>query len=56
MIMKGKLRFKKRTGMAKDLGTVKRWSNAFLHYVAVIAEFKRYDITAALLDFHARIV
>ena len=35
---------------------MKRWSNAFLHYVAVIAEFKRYDITAALLDFHARIV
>jgi hypothetical protein len=55
-ISRGRLRFKKRTGTAKDLGTVKRWSNAFLHYVAIVAEFKRYDITAALLEFHARIV
>ena len=55
-ISRGRLRFKKRAGTAKDLGTVKRWSNAFLHYVAIVAEFKRYDITAALLEFHARIV
>jgi hypothetical protein len=55
-ILRGRLRFKKGTGTAKDLRTVKRWSNAFLHYIAIVAKFKRYDITAALLDFQARIV
>jgi hypothetical protein len=42
-ITRGRLRFKKRTGTAKDLRTVKRWSNAFLHYVAIVAKFKRYN-------------
>jgi hypothetical protein len=42
-ITRGRLRFKKRTETSKDLGTVKRWSNAFLHYVAIVAEFKRYN-------------
>ena len=49
---------KKRLGSAKDLGSVKRWSNAFLQYISIIAAFRKHDISVlpALLDFHARIV
>ena len=53
---KGKLGTRKRLGSPKDLGSVKRWSNAFLQYVSIISDFKQYDITSALLEFHAQIL
>ena len=36
-LSKGKLSIRKRTGTAKELQSVRRWSNAFLHYVAILA-------------------
>ena len=53
---KGKLGTRKRLGSPKDLGSVKRWSNAFLQYVSIISIFKKHDIVAALLGFHSQIL
>jgi hypothetical protein len=55
-VAKGKLGTRKRLGSPKDLGSVKRWSNAFLQYVSIISIFKKHDIVSALLDFHAQIL
>jgi hypothetical protein len=53
---KGKLGTRKRLGSPKDLGSVKRWSNAFLQYVSIVSDFKKHDIISTLLQFHAQIL
>ena len=53
---KGKFVTRKHLGSPKDLGSVKRWSNAFLQYVSIISIFKKHDIVAALLGFHSQIL
>jgi hypothetical protein len=43
----GKFGTRKRLGSPKDLGSVKRWSNAFIQYISIISDFKEHDIVSA---------
>ena len=52
-LLKGKLSIRKRTGTAKELQSVRRWSNAFLHYVAILARLDaQYPISELLIFYN----
>jgi hypothetical protein len=53
----GKLRTKKRTGTTKDYPQPSTWSRAFIQYVSILSEFKKFNgLTRPLLTFHELIM